>query len=83
MTNRRKYHGVTIDEQLSWKKKLQADIVRKKSLVGLAMRASVHLPSATRHLLFNALVLPHLDYCLAAYYSYDGTLSERLEHVQN
>ena len=40
-----KYLGVTIDEQLSWKK--QVDTVRKKSPAGLAMirRASAYLPS--------------------------------------
>ena len=73
-----KYLGITIDEQLSWKK--QVDLVRKKSLAGLAMirRASTYLPSATRCLLNNALVLPHLDYCSAVYHSCNATL-ERVQ----
>lgn len=65
-----KYLSVTIEEQLSWKK--QVDTVRKKSLAGLGMRrrTSACLPSAaaTRCLLYNTLVLPHLDYCSAVYH---------------
>ena len=78
-----KYLGVTIDQDLSWSQ--HVEIVRKKSLAGLSAvrRASAYLPTATRRLLYNALVLPHLDYCSVVYHSCNISNSNKLERVQN
>ena len=59
-----KYLGVWIDEDLSWRDHIEA--VRKKCYGGLAM-ISQHrgsLPAVTKRRVYNALILPHLDYLL-------------------
>ena len=59
--------------------------VRRKCLAGLAAirRSNTYLPTATRRMLYNALVLPHLDYCSTVYNSCSISLSDKLERVQN
>ena len=46
-------------------------------------KSSTYLPTATRRLLYNALVLPHLDHCSVIYNSCSVNLSDQLERVQN
>ena len=77
------YLGVAMDQNLSWVQHVEK--VRRRSLAGLATirRASAYLPSSTRRLLYNALVLPHLDYCSTVWHSCSKASSDRLERVQN
>ena len=55
--------GVMLDDGLSWREQVQ--LVRKRCFIGLAKlrRLKNVLPSRTKKQLYNALVLPHLDYC--------------------
>ena len=78
-----KYLGVNIDRDLTWTQHLEN--VRRKCLAGLATirRSSTYLPTATRRMLYNALVLPHLVYCSTVYNSCSNSLSDKLERVQN
>ena len=78
-----KYLGMIIDSDLNWTQHVKN--VRRKSLAGLAAirKSSTYLPTATRRLLYNALVLPHLDYCSVIYNSCSVSLSDQLERVQN
>ena len=59
--------------------------MRRKSLAGLTAirRARTYLPVKTRKVLYQSLVLPHLDYCCVVRNSYGTGLSDRLERVQN
>ena len=77
------YLGVVMDQNLSWVQHVEK--VRRRSLAGLATirRASAYLPSSTRRLLYNALVLPHLDYCSTVWHSCSKASSDRVERVQN
>ena len=78
-----KYLGVVVDEDLTWRKHLQE--VRKKCLIGLSQlrQISQFLPMKTRKTLYNALVLPHLDYCCVVWHECGATQSERIERLQN
>ena len=70
-----KYLGVTFDEGMTWEK--HASVVRQKAYLGLnkIKRVSSTLNDSTRRLLVNALVLPHLNYCV-------NTWSNTLSHVR-
>ena len=59
--------------------------VRIKSLnaLGMIRRIRSCLPVITRRTLYNALVLPHFDYCSVVWHSCGTTLSQKLERVQN
>jgi len=78
-----KYLGVVVDEDLTWRKHIQE--VRKKCLIGLSQlrQISQFLPMKTRKTLYNALVLPHLDYCCVVWHECGATQSERIERLQN
>ena len=59
-----KYLGVIFDENMTWEK--QANRVRSKAYLSLnkIRRISHVIDDNTRKLLINALVFPHLNYCL-------------------
>ena len=70
-----KYLGVIFDEGLTWEK--HANLVRQKAYLGLnkIKRVSSTLNDNTKRLLINALVYPHLGYCV-------NTWSNTLSHVR-
>ena len=70
-----KYLGVVFDEGLTWEK--QAAYVRQKAYLGLnkIRRVSSNIDNDTKRLLLNALVFPHLGYCV-------NTWSNTLSHVR-
>ena len=41
------------------------------------------LPSTTKNQLYNALVLPHMDYCSVLWQECSRELRQKLERVQN
>ena len=78
-----KYLGVVVDKDLNWKPHITE--VRRKALAAIATsrRARGYLPVQTRKLLYNTLVLPHMDYCSVVWHSIGTTLSQSIESVQN
>ena len=78
-----KYLGVWVDEGLTWADHVEA--VRKKCLGGLAKlrRLRDTLPAALKKNIYNALVLPHLDYCCVLWQECRTQLQQRLERIQN
>ena len=77
-----KYLGVLVDRDLKWKDHILK--VRHKCLCALGIRrVSSCLPVSTRRTLYNALVLPHFDYCSVVWHSCGTTLSQKIERVQN
>ena len=78
-----RYLGVEIDRELNWK--LQIDRVRQKYLARLASirRAGRFLPWHTKKMLYQSLVLPHLDYCAVAWHACGTVLSDRIERIHN
>ena len=78
-----KYLGVEIDEDLSWKKHIEKMHRQYLAKLALIRRAGTYLPCNIRKLLYQALILPHLDYCSVVWSSCGITLSKRIERVQN
>ena len=78
-----KYLGITVDRDLNWKQHITD--VRRKTLAAVATirRARGYLPVKTRKLLYNALVLPHMDYCSVVWNSCSTNLSQTIERRQN
>ena len=57
--------GLTIDSQMTWKK--HTDNISNKCLrvIGTLNRIKhILLPTRTRVLLYNSLILPHINYCI-------------------
>ena len=78
-----KYLGVLVDEGLTWADDVEA--VRKKCLGGLAKlrRLRDALSAALKKNIYNALVLPHLDYCCVLWQECRIQLQQRVERIQN
>ena len=59
--------------------------VQKKAFAAIACmrRASQYLLVKIHKMLYNSLVLPHLDYCSTVWHSCNQTLSQSLERTQN
>ena len=72
-----------VDKDLNWKPHITE--VRREALAAIATirRAREYLPVQTRKLLYNTLVLPHMDYCSVVWHSIGTTLSQSIESVQN
>ena len=78
-----RYYGLAIDKDLSWK--THVSNVRKKAfaVIGCIGKASQYLLVKIHKMLYNSLVLPHLDYCSTVWHSCNQTLSQSLERTQN
>ena len=78
-----KYLVVWIDEDLSWRDHIEA--VRRKCYAGLAKisRLRDSLPAVTKRRIYNALVLPHLDYCCVVWQECGKVLQQKVERIQN
>ena len=76
------YLGVTMDSQL--KRKVHIQHVRQKCFMSLSKlwRVSHFLPTPTRVKIYNALVLPHLDYCCVLWHSCGSVLTQKVEQIQ-
>ena len=66
--------GLTIDSQMTWKN--HTDNISNKCMraIGTLNRIKHILPTQTRILLYNYLILPHINYCIMAW----GYQSNRL-----
>ena len=78
-----RYLGLTINQDLSWK--THVSNVRKKAFAatGCIRTASQYLPVKIHKMLYNSLVLPHLDYCSTVWHFSNQTLFQSLERTQN
>ena len=74
--------GASIDDGLMWKE--HVDSLRKKCYCGLAKLRRLRdvLPPETKKV-YNALVLPHLDYCSVVWQECTKELQQKEERIQN
>ena len=77
--DRTKSLGLTIDDRLSWSNHVD-EICRKVSSAIGALKPIRHFISANTALqIYNALILPHFDYCSPVW----DCLSDKLQKLQN
>ena len=58
-----KYLGVTIDAQLTWCKHVQETCKKTSSAIGALKRVRPFIPKETAIQIYNALIVPYIDYC--------------------
>ena len=77
-----KFLGVIVDKDLNWNDHVTK--IRRKCLASLAQLRQLFpaVPRRTRILLYNALVLPHLDYCSCIWGTCGTNLQMKLERIQ-
>ena len=59
--------GVTLDEQLNWKKHIDKMSIKCSKTVGILNKLKLILPINIKILLYNTLLIPHINYCLMAW----------------
>jgi len=75
--------GVTIDPHLAWDKHVTSVVQRcYMVLVGLA-RMRHRLPKETKRLLIEALVFPHVRYCISVWGNCTATQKQRIQKAIN
>ena len=78
-----RYLGIEVDEALGWQ--CQADIICKKVSAGLGALKRIRplVPSQTLLQMYEALVLPYLDYCFEVWGCMRKSQCDRLQKLQN
>ena len=75
--------GLTIDAQLSLSKHVD-EICKKASLaIGVLKRVRPFISKGVAVQIYNALILPHFDYCSSVWDCMSGYLSDKLQKLQN
>ena len=75
--------GETIEDKLSWNchiKKLTKKIARG---IGAMIRVRHLVPQATLHLIYQALIQPHFDYCSTVWGTCGVTLQDKHKKLHN
>lgn len=74
---------VTIDKNLNWSAHVNEITKKVASTIGALKRNRAYLSTRTAIQIYNALILPHLDYCSQVWDALYDTYSKRLQRLQN
>ena len=75
--------GLTIDAQLSWSKHVDEISKKVSSAIGALKRVRPFIPTDVAVQIYNALILPHIDYCSPVWDGMSGCLTDKLQKLQN
>ena len=78
-----KSFGLTIDAQLSWGKHVEEICKKVSSAIGALKRVRPFISKETAIQIYNALIMPHFDYCSPVWDCLSGYLSDKLQKLQN
>ena len=74
--------GVLVDEKLTFRRHIQAQISKANSIMGLIRRTYTYLDEESFKYLFKALVRPHLEYAATVWCPYTRQDIDDIENVQ-
>ena len=75
--------GLLIDEHLSWAKHIEEISKKIFSALGALKRIRPFISESTALQIYQALILPHFDYCSPVWDELSVTLSDKLQKLQN
>ena len=75
--------GIILDENLNWNQHVEHIIKKIKSALGALRRAKPFVTKETLIQIYNALIVPHFDYCAEVWGDLNKGLSEKLQKMQN
>ena len=78
-----KFLGVTVDDNLDWGSHIEKIIKKVSSGIGAIKRVRHLVPKATLHLIYQALIHPHFNYCNTVWGNCGITLRNKLQKLQN
>ena len=74
---------LTIDDHLSWCKHVDEICKKVSSAIGALKRVRPFISKETAIKIYNALIMPHFDYCSPVWDCLSGYLSDKLQKLQN
>ena len=75
--------GLTIDAHLTWCKHVEEICKKVSSAIGTLKRVLPFISKGTAIQIYNALIMPHFDYCSPFWDCLSGYLSDKLQKLQN
>ena len=75
--------GVMIDDKLDWHNHIEKLTKKIASGIGALKRIRHLIPASTLHLIYQALIKPHFDYCDIVWGNCGKTLRDKLQKLQN
>ena len=75
--------GLTIDAHFSWSKHVEEICKNVSSAIGAHKRVRPFISKGTTIQIYNALIMPHFDYCRPVWDCLSGYLSDKLQKLQN
>ena len=72
-----------VDDQLLWKNHVDATIAKVSKGIGMLRRMKPYVPKFTLMHVYNALILPHFDYCSLVWDTCSNYVIENLQKLQN
>ena len=73
-----RFLGVWVDKKLSWTEHIGNVVAKVGRLVGILGRVRNSLGGRAVHMLYNALILPHLQYCLMVWGDFQEGKNKKL-----
>ena len=71
--------GVTNDAQLSWSKHVDEICNKAFSVIGALKRVRPFIPKDVAVQIYNALILPHFEFCSPVWDGMSGYLSDKIQ----
>ena len=81
--DRTKSLGLTIHDRLSWSNHVDEICRNVSSAIGALKRIRHFISANTALQIYNALILPHFDYCSPVWDCLSGQLSDKLQKLQH
>jgi len=75
--------GVTIDDRLDWSSHIENVTKKVPSGIAAIKRIRHLVPQATLHLIYQALIQPHFDYCIIVWGNCGITLRNKVQKLQD
>ena len=75
--------GIVIDEKLLWKNQIDEITTKVSGGIGMLRRMKAYVPQETLKRVYNALIMPHFDYCSLVWDNCSKYLLEKLQKLQN
>ena len=72
------FFGVTLNENINWKNHIEKIAVKSSKIIGILNKLKYILPTQIKVLLYNTLLLPHINYCILSW----GYKCDRITKIQ-
>ena len=75
--------GVIVDDQLKWNSHINTVFTKVSKGIGMIRRMKAFVPQSTLISVYNAIILPHFDYCSLVWDIGNAYSLEKLQKMQN